>query len=110
MAETKLGLLCSTMVKVYSISLVIGIIGLLWVILGGALAENVGHPERDPGERIGPAGRIVTAALTAFGMGGLSAEFAPLDFTWQVSFLLAVAAAVAAGVWALLFSRSAQDG
>ncbi len=87
------------MVKVYAVSLVVGIIGLLVVILGGAFAENVGHPERDPGERIGMWGKATVGALVGFGMGGMSAEFSPLDFSWPVSLLLAVVAAVVSVLW-----------
>lgn len=87
------------MVKVYAVSLVVGIIGLLVVILGGAFAENVGHPERDPGERIGMRGKATVGALVGFGMGGMSAEFSPLDFSWPVSLLLAVLAAVVSVLW-----------
>jgi hypothetical protein len=88
------------MVKVYAVSLVVGVLGILWVVLAGALAENLDRPDRDPGARWGATGRIVIAVLTGFGMGGLSAEFAPLGFSWQVSLLLAIAAAVASGFWA----------
>ena len=87
------------MVKVYAISLVVGIIGLLVVIMGGAFAENVGHPERDPGEKMGTRGKMVVGALVGFGMGGMSAEFSPLDFAWPLSLLLAVIAAVLSVVW-----------
>ena len=87
------------MVKVYAISLVVGIIGLLVVIMGGAFAENVGHPERDPGELMGIRGKAAVGALVGFGMGGMSAEFSPLDFTWPVSLVLAVIAAVLSAVW-----------
>jgi len=87
------------MVKVYAISLVVGIIGLLVVIMGGAFAENVGHPERDPSELMGIRGKAAVGALVGFGMGGMSAEFSPLDFTWPVSLLLAVIAAVLSIVW-----------
>jgi hypothetical protein len=87
------------MVKVYAISLVVGIIGLLVVIMGGAFAENVGHPERDPGELMGIRGKAAVGALVGFGMGGMSAEFSPLGFTWPVSLILAVLAAVLSAVW-----------
>ena len=87
------------MVKVYAISLVIGIIGLVVVIMGGAFAENVGHPERDPGEMMGVRGKAAVGALVGFGMGGMSAEFSPLDFAWPVSLILAVIAAGLSVVW-----------
>ena len=87
------------MVKVYAIFLVLGIIGLLVVIMGGAFAENVGHPGRDPGEKMGLRGKVVIGALVGFGMGGMSAEFSPLDLTWPLSLLLAVGAAGLSVVW-----------
>lgn len=93
------------MVKVYSISLVIGVLGLLVVILGGAIADNSGHPDKDPGDRIGRGGRMVIGALVGFGMGGLSAEFAP-----QVALALGVLGGVGAALWVRYASRSVQDG
>lgn len=87
------------MVKVYAITLAVGILGLLVVILGGAFAENVGHPERDPGERFGLRGKATIGGLIGFGMGGMSAEFAPLDFAWPVSLLLALGAGALSILW-----------
>jgi hypothetical protein len=94
------------MVKFYSIALVLGSLGLLVVILGGSLAENLGKDDQDPGERIGHRGRVSIAALTGFGMAGLSAEFSPLGLEWPVSLLLAVVGAIAAAIWARFMFRS----
>lgn len=87
------------MVKVYAVVLVIGLVGLLVVILGGAFAENLDREEDDPGERFGSGGKLVIGALIGFGMGGLSAEFSPVDLTWPVCLLIAVAAALLAVFW-----------
>ena len=87
------------MVKVYSVALAAGLVGLLVVIVGGAFAESLGRPLRDPGEKLGPAGKTVIGALAGFGMGGLSAEFSPIDLTWQSALAVAVAAAVLSIVW-----------
>jgi hypothetical protein len=87
------------MVKVYAIALTLGIVGLLVLILGGAFAENVGRPERDPGVRFGQAGKVTVGALIGFGMGGMSAEFSPLDLSWQVSLVIAAAAALLSVFW-----------
>jgi hypothetical protein len=87
------------MIKVYSIALVLGFIALLVIILGGALAENLGREDRDPGVRIGPVGKLVVGAVIGFGMGGMSAEFSPLDLSWQVSLLIAIGAAIVSGLW-----------
>ncbi len=87
------------MVKVYAVTLVLGILGLLAIVLGGALAENLGRPDRDPGERAGLMGKSAVGAMLGFGMAGMSAEFSPLDLTWQVSLLLAILAALASIFW-----------
>ena len=44
-------------------------------------------------------GKIVTGAAVGFGMGGISAEFAPLGFTWQVSLVIALAASFLSVLW-----------
>jgi glucose uptake protein GlcU len=93
------------MVKVYSIALALGVIGLIVVILGGAFAENVDREEKDPGRRIGSGGRAAIGALVGFGMAGLSAEFSTLDFSWQVALLIAVVGATAGALWAWYASR-----
>jgi hypothetical protein len=87
------------MVKVYAVVLALGVIGLLVMILGGAFAENVGRPERDPGERFGLGGKMAVGAAVGFGMGGMSAEFAPVDFAWPVALLIALVAAVLSVLW-----------
>ena len=87
------------MVKVYAISLAVGIVGLLVVILGGSFAENLGRPDRDPGELIGTKGKMAVGALVGLGMGGMSAEFSPLDFTWPISLLIAIVAATGSAFW-----------
>lgn len=88
------------MVKVYAISLVVGVVGLLIVILGGALSENLGREEGDPGRRYdGMTAKTVIGALIGFGMGGLSAEFSPLDLVWPVALIIASAAGLLAVFW-----------
>lgn len=87
------------MVKVYAVVLCAGIIGLLVLVLGAVFAENLGRPERDPGARLGPAGKTAVGAALGFGMAGLSAEFSPLDLTWQVALAIAAAAAGLAVLW-----------
>lgn len=87
------------MVKVYAVTLALGVVGLLVVILGGAFATNVGREDRDPGERFGLTGKVVLGALLGFGMGGMAAEFSPLDLSWPVALVIAVAAAGGAAVW-----------
>lgn len=85
------------MVKVYAVALVIGIVGLLILILGGALAENLGR--RDPGESLGMVGKSGVGGLIGFGMGGMSAEFSPLDLSWPIALVIAIGAALLAVFW-----------
>lgn len=87
------------MVKVYAIVLVLGIIGLLIYILGGALAENLGKEERGPDARFGLTGKLVVGAAVGFGMGGMSAEFSPLDLSWPIALLIALVAAGLSVFW-----------
>lgn len=87
------------MVKVYAIVLAVGIVALLALILGGAFASNTGHEDRDPGERFGLAGKMGVGAALGFGMGGMSAEFSPLDLSWPVALLIAVVAALLSMFW-----------
>lgn len=96
------------MIKVYAVVLVIGILGLLLVIFGGAFAENVARPDRDPGERLGVKGKMAVGAMVGFGMGGMSAEFSPLDFSWQLSLGLAVVASAVSALWVRYSVRNAE--
>lgn len=87
------------MVKVYAVVLAAGIVGLLVMVLGGAFAENVGRSARDPGERFGLTGKMAVGAAVGFGMGGMSAEFSPLDMSWPVALAIAVVAAGLSAFW-----------
>ncbi|MGH8913720.1 MAG: hypothetical protein ACRDZM_04295 [Acidimicrobiia bacterium] len=93
------------MVKVYAVCLTIGVLGLLVVILGGALAENLGREERDPGLAMGVAGRSVIGGLVGFGMGGLSAELSTLDLSWPAALVVAIVGGGAGALWTGLSSR-----
>lgn len=87
------------MVKVYAIALATGLLGLLMVIIGGAFADNLGRPHSDPGELLGTGGKMAVGALLGFAMGGLSAEFSPLDLSWQLALAVAGVAAVVSTLW-----------
>jgi hypothetical protein len=87
------------MVKVYSVALVVGIVGLLAVILGGAFAENLGRESLDPARKLGRTGRAVIGGLVGLGMAGLSAEFAPLDLEGTVALLVAIVGATGGALW-----------
>lgn len=97
------------MVKVYAVSLVLGVLGLIFSILGSTLMENLGRPERDPNTRMGTGGRMLVGGLAGFGMAGMSAEFAPLGLSWQVSLLLALVGAAAAATWVGWMSRGSTQ-
>ncbi len=96
------------MVKVYAIVLAIGFVGLLVIIMGGSLAENLNRPEKDPSRVLGTGGRVAVAAAVGFGMGGMSAEFSPLDFTWQGALAIAVFAAVVSAIWARFMTPTGE--
>jgi hypothetical protein len=96
------------MIKVYAVALSIGVIGLIIVILGGALAENLGRPDRDPGALLGETGRIGLGAILGFGMGGMAAEFSPLGLGWQVSLVIALGATVVSALWVRYSMRRSE--
>jgi hypothetical protein len=98
------------MLPVYASTLVIGVLGLIYLIFGGTLAENLGRDERDPSLRWGALGRMVIGALVGFGMAGLSAEFAPLDFGPGAVFGLALIGAVAGALWARFAPQTGDGG
>lgn len=98
------------MVVVYSILLAVGFVGLLVVVMGGALAENIDRPDRDPGFRLGERGRMALGALLGFSMGGMAAEFSPMGFSWQVALLVALAAGAVGVAWARYASRLSEPG
>ncbi len=87
------------MVKVYAIALALGVVGLLVLLLGGALASSAGRDDLDPGQRLGLGAKLAVGAALGFGMGGMSAEFSPLDLSWPIALLLAVVAALISVVW-----------
>jgi glucose uptake protein GlcU len=93
------------MVKIYSIALALGFVGLLVVILGGAFADNLGREKDDPSRSLGVIGRSVIGGLVGFGMAGLSAEFSTFDLTWQAALVVAALGALVGALWAGYASR-----
>lgn len=87
------------MVKIYSILLIVGFLGILVMILGGTFLENLGHADKDPNKVFGTRGRLFLGGLLGFSMGGIAAEFSPLDFSWQAALAIAVGGALLGVVW-----------
>jgi hypothetical protein len=87
------------MVVVYAFSLALGFVALLVIVMGGTLTENLGRDDRDPGVRIGQRGRFVVGGVLGFGIGGMAAEFSPLDFTWPIALVAACLAALLGLLW-----------
>lgn len=98
------------MVKVYAITLGIGFLGLIVVVMGGALAENLARDGRDPGRRLGSGGRIAVGSLLGFGMGGMAAEFSPMDLEWPLALVVAVIAAGLGAIWVRFSARLTGEG
>ena len=95
------------MVKVYAVALIVGIVGLLVIIFGAALRDpGGGNASTEP--PLGMGGTMAVAGLIAFGMGGLSAEYAPIDMGWPVGLALAIVAGLGGSLWARYARRSAQ--
>lgn len=78
------------MVKVYAIALVVGVVGLVAAVISGGLASK---------DRLGLRTKMVVGAVVAFGMAGMSAEFAPVDLSWPVALVVAAVAGVAGAFW-----------
>ena len=87
------------MVVVYAFSLAVGFVALLVIVMGGTLAENLGREHRDPGVRIGHKGRVLVGGVHGFGIGGMAAEFSPLDLSWPVALITAFVAAFLGVLW-----------
>lgn len=95
------------MVKVYATALSIGFLAMIVVIMGGAFADNVRREDRDPNGRLGSNGRTALGALLGFGIGGMAAEFSPLDFDWPVALVIAVIASGMGAAWVRYAARAA---
>lgn len=96
------------MVKAYATTLVVGLIALTVVVIGALLASSTGREASDPGRRIGVTGKAVIGGAVGFGMGGLSAEFSPLDLHWGVSLAIAALAAALSVLWVWLSVRQVE--
>lgn len=96
------------MITVYAISLAIGFVGLLLAVFGAALAENMGRPNLDVFEKLGPKSQTVVGAVAGFGMGGMAAEFSPIGFGTGVSLLIALGASALAILWVRYATKQAR--
>lgn len=85
------------MIKVYAIALAVGAVALIGVIVWSSLPDK-----SVPGERA----RMVLGAVLGFGMGGIAAEYSPLDLAWPVALVLAALAASAALFWVRYSTRT----
>lgn len=64
------------MVPVYAICTALGVIGIIgWITAGMTATAVEGKDHLDPEVRFGFAGRAVVAAVTGFGLAGMSASF-----------------------------------
>ena len=84
------------MIKVYAIALAVGAAVLVGVVFWSSLPRKSA-----PGERI----RLALGGLLGFAMGGMAAEYSPLDISWPIALALAVLAAVAAVAWVRFATR-----
>jgi hypothetical protein len=88
-------------VKVYAVTLAVGVVALIGWIFLTYLGGNVATARRfDPEARFGKPGRRIVGALVGFGMAGMSAEFSPRDISWPVALLLAGAGGAVAAWYA----------
>ncbi len=98
------------MIAVYSVVLGVGIMALVGVIILSGLSSGTGRPGLDLNHRLGVRGRMSLGGFLGFGMGGMAAEFSPLDFTWQIALVVAVLAAVASSAWVWYLASKAPTG
>lgn len=87
------------MLTVYAVALGLGFLTLVAVILASAFVTNVRRDDRDPNRRLGVKGRMLIGATLGFGMGGVAAEFSPLDISWPLALVIAILAGALAVIW-----------
>jgi len=96
------------MVKVYAIALALGVVALILWLFSATLAENTGRVSWDPATRLGVGGKSAVGAMIGFGMGGLSAEFAPIDLAWPAALGIAGVAALLSAYWVRYALRQSE--
>lgn len=98
------------MVKVYAVVLSLATVGLVAVLMGSNLFQNLNRENSDPNERLGTTGKMALGSALGFGMGGMAAEFSPLDLAWPLALLLAIAGGALGALWTRYAVRMTTDG
>jgi peptidoglycan/LPS O-acetylase OafA/YrhL len=86
------------MIKVYAVALVLGVVALIGVVIRTTLTDKA----------LDERWRLVLGAVLGFAMGGMAAEYSPLDISWPVALAIAAVAAAGAVVWVRYATR--QEG
>jgi hypothetical protein len=97
------------MVKVYAVVLSLATVALVVVLMGSNLFQNLNQPGKDPNQRLSTSGKMALGSALGFGMGGMAAEFSPLDLGWPVAFLLAIAGGALGALWIRYAVRMTTD-
>lgn len=82
-------------IKVYAVALALGVALLIAVVIRTTLSDKA----------LEGRARMALGALLGFGMGGMAAEYSPLDISWPVALAAAVVAAVASVAWVRFATR-----
>jgi uncharacterized membrane protein YeaQ/YmgE (transglycosylase-associated protein family) len=65
------------LVAVYAVATILGVVAIIaWVTLGMVATAVAGKETLDPESRFGVLGRSVVAAVSGFGLAGMSASYA----------------------------------
>lgn len=96
------------MIVVYSVALGLGLAVLVGWILFGGFADGRKKDSR-PRSLDNQSVKMVIGGVLGFGMGGIAAEFAPIEFAWPVVLLFASGAAVASVLW-VRYATKTVDG
>ena len=83
------------MIKVYAVALVLGVVALIGAVIRTTLTDKA----------LDERWRLVLGAVLGFAMGGMAAEYSPLDISWPVALAIAAVAAAGAVVWVRYATR-----
>ena len=98
------------MVKVYTVVLSLATVALIAVLMGSTLFQNLNKSDKDPNQRLGRSGKMALGSALGFGMGGMAAEFSPLDLGWPVALVLAIAGGALGALWIRYAARTTANG